>query len=158
MIIRLQMTTLRDFITAREAEIKSQVKALRAELGDLKKAKSALDPSSGEIESGEQQSGSVTIKDMVRAILKSDSSGLTATDILTKIKENFARDLGRTSLSPQLSRMKEDGEVVVRENLWFLVFVNDSIANGAENIEEEFLSGSTSNWDTDWEDDSEVPF
>lgn len=147
------MTTLRDFIAAREADIKSQMKALRSELGDLKIAKSALDPLSSEIEPGGLQSGSRTIKDMVRTILKSDSTGLTATDILAKIKENFDRDLGRTSLSPQLSRMKEDGEVIVNDNSWFLAVPLEEEITGSK-----FSSHTSSNWDSDWEDDSEVPF
>jgi hypothetical protein len=152
----MNMTTLRDFISTRESDIKAQIKALRAELSDLKTAKSALDSSSSQVESSGQQSGSVTIKDMVRSILKSDSTGLTATDLIIKIKENFDRDLERTSLSPQLSRMKEDGEVIVQENSWFLAVAADTVVIEEEVTEGELSSSPSNNWS--WADDSEVPF
>lgn len=111
-------TTLRDFIAGREAEIKEQMKALRTELAELKLAKSALDQTgSGQPQPVAQPTGP-TIKDMVREILKSDVLGLTSTQILREISERFGRDLERTSLSPQLSRMKQDGEVELIGETW----------------------------------------
>jgi hypothetical protein len=122
------MTTLRDFIVTRETDIKSQIKALKVELSDLKIAKSALDSQGGSISLETPTAVTKTIKDMIRDALKSATVGLTSTDILTKIIDQTGRQIERTSLSPQLTRMKADGEVTLVDNLWFLADAPDFAA------------------------------
>lgn len=155
------MTTLRDFISTRESEIKAQIKALRAELGDLKVAKSALDPHGSALGADSAPSATKTIKEMIRDVLKSNPQGLTSTEILIKINEFSARKIERTSLSPQLSRMKEDDEVTLQNNFWFLTGIGEFARNAAESQFIDLEAGSfgpnTENWDYE-EDDSEVPF
>ena len=63
----------------------------------------------------------MTIKQMVMQVLKDKPKGLNAHEILVEINWNFDRHLVRTSLSPQLSRLKDDGKIVARNKLWFRV-------------------------------------
>lgn len=111
-------TTLRDFMDAREAAIKEQIKALRAEMAEIKVARQAL--SAGMTDSTtSRDNASLTIKDMVRAILEAAPKGMTAHDILASIKADYGKDIERTSLSPQLSRLKADNEVWLEGDRWF---------------------------------------
>jgi hypothetical protein len=112
-------TTLRDFIAQRESEIRDQVKALRAELRELQVAKAALDGQEGTPPA--PKSGGMTIKDMALAVLNSKTAepGLTSHEILAGIKAEFDREIDRTSLSPQLSRLKEGGDVFLAGDRWF---------------------------------------
>tara|TARA_R110002094_G_scaffold210256_1_gene180633 strand:- start:69 stop:554 length:486 start_codon:yes stop_codon:yes gene_type:complete len=131
------MTTLRDFMTNRESDIKAQIKALRGELADLKLAKSALDSSESATSTNKSATANTkTIKEMVRDVLKSAHTGLTSTEILTEINTPPDQHVERTSLSPQLSRMKEQGEVKLIDNMWFLTDGPDfDFADKNENAE-----------------------
>lgn len=52
-----------------------------------------------------------TIKERVKRILDGYPSGLTSGQILTILKTNGLPDLARESLSPQLTRLKKEGEI-----------------------------------------------
>lgn len=111
-------TTLRDFIAQREADIRDQQKALKTELRELLIAKSALDaqPPTSASAAG---SSNPTIKDMAREVLSGQPNGLNSSGILDGIRKLFARDIERTSLSPQLSRLKDEGELILNGEVWF---------------------------------------
>ena len=111
-------TTLRDFISNREAEIREQLKALKAEQKELQVAKAALD---GQEPSAAPKGAGQTIKDMARFVLNTEwaKDGRTAHEILAGIKEEFGREIDRTSLSPQLSRLKADDEIGLIGEKWF---------------------------------------
>jgi hypothetical protein len=117
--------TLRDFLASREAEIREQIKLLRAELAELKKAKSAIeqpDGASDEAADAEvRDSGRITIKEMVRTIFARPEAaqGMVAGEILEAVERTFNTKLERTSLSPQLSRLRESGDVVLQDGRWF---------------------------------------
>jgi len=53
----------------------------------------------------------MTIKDMVLEILPKHPDGLTALEILAHIEQDFGQSIMRTSLSPQLSRLKSSGKI-----------------------------------------------
>lgn len=112
-------TTLRAFLDERETSIKGQLKALRAELAEIKVARQALDVGSIEVTSATNSAGP-TIKEMVRRVLESAPLGMTSNDILASIKAEFSKEIERTSLSPQLSRLKSEGEVVLVNDNWYL--------------------------------------
>lgn len=112
-------TTLRDFIDSRETAIKEQIKALRAELAEIKLARQALNGGAQDLQTSPNNS-SPTIKEMVRTILDAAPSGLTAHQILEKINSDYGKDIERTSLSPQLSRLKSDNEVFLDGDMWML--------------------------------------
>jgi hypothetical protein len=110
--------TLRDFIASRKAEIRDQQRALKTELKELLLAEAALDPQS-EVTSASTGLPPLTIKEMARQVLAGQPNGLNSSGILDAIKKMFDRDLERTSLSPQLSRLKEEGELVLNGDTWF---------------------------------------
>ncbi len=116
------MTTLRTFLSQRETEIKSQIKALRAELSEVQTAKSALE--NGVVqnikEADPQSNGQQTIKEMVIEVLKEAPEGLEANDIIDRINLFYGKKIQRTSLSPQLTRLKRDEKIQLNENLWKL--------------------------------------
>jgi hypothetical protein len=58
------------------------------------------------------------IKGMVLGALQEAKTGLTAQQIIAAIQTTFGYDLPRTSLSPQLTRLKRDGKVTVRDSIW----------------------------------------
>ena len=61
-----------------------------------------------------------TIKEMVlRLLTEAYPSGLTALEILEGIQKRWMPGLERTSLSPQLTRLKNDALVVNRVGKWF---------------------------------------
>jgi hypothetical protein len=119
------MGTLRDFIAARRAEIKGQIQDLKSELVELDKAESAI-ASDGEMATSQGNAPRPAkrrridggIKNMVLQSLLMNFSGLTANSILESIKVIYGIEVARTSLSPQLSRLKNDGKVAVENSIW----------------------------------------
>ena len=111
-------TTLRDFIASRKSEIRDQLKALKIELKELLVAETALE---GQDVAPTPASSGPTIKDMARFVLGTNTAkdGLTSSEILAYIKTEFDREIDRTSLSPQLSRLKDAGEVALEGEKWF---------------------------------------
>lgn len=69
-----------------------------------------------------------TIKDYVVQVLSESKRGMSALDILTAINERFGKDYDRTSLSPQLSRLRQDGVVGLRGPIWYLITGGGSIS------------------------------
>lgn len=61
-----------------------------------------------------------SIKEAVLEVLDSLGIGLTALDLLGAINTKFNTDYPRTSLSPQLSRLKAEGKITRDGNLWSL--------------------------------------
>jgi len=62
----------------------------------------------------------LTIKEMVLVILKDHPNGLIALDILSEINTHFNQTFVRTSLSPQLSRLKRSGDLDKIGKYWLL--------------------------------------
>ncbi len=62
-----------------------------------------------------------TIKDEVMKILEKNKDGLIALDILAELNKKRSEPLVRTSLSPQLSRLKRAGYIQLIGSLWRLV-------------------------------------
>lgn len=64
-----------------------------------------------------------TIMQAVIEVLKSKPDGMTAQEILAEINENyFDGTVARTSLSPQLSRLKDrDKKIELKGTRWFLL-------------------------------------
>ncbi|WP_291365727.1 hypothetical protein [Acetobacter sp. UBA5411] len=116
--------TLRTFLDQREADIKDQLKKLKQELCDIRKARDALasdlKEDSGNLRSSANRSSKVTIKDMIRTVLQEERHGLHANEIIEKIKQSFNKDIGRPSLSPQLSRLKQEKLITFLNDAWIL--------------------------------------
>ncbi len=61
-----------------------------------------------------------TIKQMIVLVLEESESGLDAWTILNEINSRWQKDLARTSLSPQLSRLKHEGILIYVNQKWLL--------------------------------------
>ncbi len=57
---------------------------------------------------------------MVVAALRDRPNGGDAYAIINAIKEKYGKDIPRPSMSPQLSRLKEDGYLELRNGNWCL--------------------------------------
>lgn len=116
----MEKLSLREFIDRRESEIKEIRAALLLELKELKAARGAIDashPLSGPTErrgaSGVEVivDSAPTIKEMVLSTLLLRQKSATSDQISDWIKEDFGKFIERSSLSPQLSRLRVDGKL-----------------------------------------------
>jgi hypothetical protein len=106
--------TLRDFINAREADVKAQIKALNDELRELRAAKSAIDGStSAPVE--RSPSNRLTHRDMIVSVLDDRPSGGTSDKVIEWVAEKFGAEISQASISSQLSRAKSDGVVSLEQ-------------------------------------------
>lgn len=121
------MTGLRDFIAKRRSEIHTEMAKLRAELEELQAAERAVSSSAATVDNmpvtpppsfGTTSSDGMTIKQYVMDILVQHASGLTAREIITAICDAHGVAIERTSLSPQLSRLKSEGKITLIGRKW----------------------------------------
>ena len=65
-------------------------------------------------------------KDKVRHALKTQyPQGATARELLQYINSNWGRQVKRASLSPQLSRLRQEGVITVENSIWKLVTIEE---------------------------------
>lgn len=124
---------LSDFLARRRLVLKAELEATNRRLAEIEKeiialdaaenaAKSVLESIDDLSESSSLSRGSKerTIIDGVLDILKRHKNGLIALDILRELNMERAHPLERSSLSPQLSRMKARGMVNLVGANWVL--------------------------------------
>jgi hypothetical protein len=132
------MTTTRDFLVKRQAEIQKklepliqqrseterEIAVLERELSDVRSAADALGMVNRLPESNlgvtRREAPTPTIKEAALQILRDFPEGLIALDILAKINERYDLRLVRSSLSPQLTRLMRDGKLVAHDSVWRL--------------------------------------
>lgn len=121
------MTELTDFIAQRKAELQARRDTLEAELGPIRMELSELQRVDAALAGQasftrrrrnrrltvEPSHGS--IQGMCLRAVRDAPAGLTATEIQGWVSANLGRDVARTSLAPQLSRMCADGWLVNNE-------------------------------------------
>lgn len=115
------MDSLREFIATRREEVKRQIAALKVELRELNLAEAAIKTGMPEVQSSSiLNSGrsKPTIKDMVLAVLSNRPTGAEASEIVDLIENEFGEQIARSSLSPQLSRLKEEGLIELAGRIW----------------------------------------
>lgn len=103
----------------RELELVAELERLRTEIASINAALAALSsrPSSETV--GDKPK--MTIKEGVIEVLKRVyPEGLTALSILERLRADIGLDYPRTSLSPQLSRLKNEEKVILKGNVWYL--------------------------------------
>ncbi len=107
----LDIARLREVLPAKQSELASW----NAELDQIQSALRAIEET--EIKS------QLTIKQAVLEVLNDHRDGMTALEILAGINTRyFGGRIVRSSLSPQLSRLKDnDGKIELRGNKWFLL-------------------------------------
>jgi len=99
---------------------------LRLELADIRRMKALRAMPVVEVvrQAGDRPASQfphLTIKQLVlKALAQHCPNGATANELLAVIDLAYNRDLTRTSLSPQLSRLKEEGKIRVEKRRWFL--------------------------------------
>ena len=127
------MTTLKSFMENRKLEILNQIEDLKSELAQLEIAQSAINESGKKYKNYISElnlyteNKPITIKGMILKVLEQENSPLTAIEILNLINTRFNKDLERTSLSPQLSRLKEEGSVSYDSKYWTLAEPETSV-------------------------------
>ncbi len=76
--------------------------------------------------------GPRTVKEMVVQLLDEEyPAGLTALEILDGIKKRWKPDLDRTTLSPQLTRLKKQTSIRNDKTRWFLVVKETEAPDGS---------------------------
>lgn len=134
------METLSQFITRRlkeleelEAPLRQQLSAILVEREQLQRATLAAippppargaNPANQQMEQARRTRRTIpekTIKDAVVEVLGAKGAGMTALEMLAAINLKFGTDYPRTSLSPQLSRLKADGKIEREGIVWRLV-------------------------------------
>lgn len=129
----------KDYISARKRELLEQIEALKGQVADLEAMESVLKqrhakgteyrqaPLEDEPENAlgvasaitPRQRFGKTIKQMVLEVLDA-MPGLLSSEVLDAINAKYAIVLERTSLSPQLSRLKAEDQIVAFNNRWRL--------------------------------------
>lgn len=146
------METLATFIWKRlqelsvlEAEVQARMDELHAERDQLRKAALAAgietdsppeqkaSQKTEEIQQRRFQSvirklPTVTLKQAVLIVLKEQGHPMQALDILDAINKKFDADFPRTSLSPQLSRLKDDNLLERDGRIWHLTEIGSVAA------------------------------
>lgn len=132
-----------DFLTDRIKSLESKIQEIEAELAPLKselaEARKALHAISGAFLSSETQAvvgdsdiaaqpeistvAGLTMKQLtVRALRDHFVDGATAAQLLDYFASEWGRtDIMRSSFSPQLSRLKQDGVIYLNGRTWHLV-------------------------------------
>lgn len=115
--------TTQEFIAERTKVIQSEIKALRDELAALKSLKAALSGSKSP-ESGASKTRRVsghTFQEMIVDVLNDLVDGAAdANYIIDLIDKKFKKKIQRSSISPQLSRLKAKGVLDLNDNVWSL--------------------------------------
>jgi hypothetical protein len=132
----MQSSQLQDFLSAhyaglaaRETEMSAQLEAVRAEMERVRKAAEAAgvelheSPAPNLILRCEPPSpprANETMKEAALAILENEPRGLLANQILEKMNKRLGTEYARSSLSPQLSRLKDEKKIELFKDRWIL--------------------------------------
>jgi len=128
--------TIRDILAARRTELESQVKGLMIELAQIDAAEKAIESvqsgfeAQADFRAVSQPTGNVdrsaskprggTIKDWICKALAANPSGLETESVILAVKQLDGPEVLRSSMSPQLSRLKSDGVINQVGRLWVL--------------------------------------
>lgn len=111
-------------VTPLASEIVRLREELSAKIGEANALNSELDQINAAIRAMEVETKNLpTIMQAVLEVLREHPDGMTALEILAEINTRyFGGRIERTSLSPQLSRLKDrDGKIDLRGSKWLLL-------------------------------------
>lgn len=157
------MKTTQDFLKERRAEVERAKRAALAEAArpfdiELQKIDAALkavgsftlrsdEPSP--VESTDDASPraktkaiGMTLKEMIIVVLRAHQGGMDALSILAAINDRWEIGLARTSLSPQLSRLKAEGKLRLVGKDWSLVQKDEAPDAGTSGASSVGVAGS----------------
>lgn len=85
-----------------------------------------------------------TMKAAAVAVLRKADRGLTARELLPLINQHLGTEYPRSSLSPQLSRLKREGFITLEGSVWMLTPENEKASdrNAGEQSSEAFQSSA----------------
>ena len=117
---------LRDYLAQRREEIEQQMKALRAELSEIKIAEAALGgaPLNKTVVRSANGPAAIregSIKDWVLKALMHFSIPMETEQIIDAVQRIGGPAVNRNSMTPQLSRLKGDKLITLEGRLWRLV-------------------------------------
>ena len=120
--------TLRAFIDRRLRELRDAETPLREHMNEIDRERKELEKTAKLIgmegvyrqDAERAEAQKKTMKEAVVEILSAVPRGLTALDILRELNTRMNTTYPRTSLSPQLSRLKQEGKVTQSGIVWSL--------------------------------------
>jgi hypothetical protein len=131
----MEKDSLLSFITRRLAELKREEEPLLARLAQIKLEREQLRKASlaAGIESHEQTQqlrdvskrpprrlATKTLKEAIVEILSEKQNGLSAAEILHDLNSRHNASFARASLSPQISRLRQEGRIELTGHIWHL--------------------------------------
>lgn len=156
------METLTEFIARRyreldaaEEPLRRQIEAIRQERDQMRRAALAagiaIDATAAEgapaVEAervpARRRQASATLKEAVVEILRREGRGMTALQILPLVNEFLGHEYPRTSLSPQLSRLKVEGVIDRNGVIWTLVEPASETNEAADDVSEQETSAAS---------------
>lgn len=110
-------------LKSQKAQLENEIAALQSRLSRVIAAIEAL--TAGDLfdelqEDYARRRPSGTLKQMAYTVLYEANEPMTAQQILKAIYDKFGQTIERTSMSPQLSRLGQDGVLIRRDNLWLI--------------------------------------
>lgn len=112
--------TTQEFINTRSKVILKQIKDLREELTALRNLKSTLSGKSNN-DKAKKNRINMTFQEMIIDVLNDlPSKGAEALKIIDLIKQKHGKTILRSSISPQLSRLKDKAVLELNDNIWTL--------------------------------------
>jgi hypothetical protein len=117
------MSSVEEMLVKRLADIKEEMKLLAAERGKVKAALQAVRSISAQEIANKPATSELTFKDKIKIALADEFEfiGATANDILEFCNKRWPdQPMIRSSLSPQLSRLKAEREIDLMGKHWVL--------------------------------------
>lgn len=129
-------TTVKELLDQREKELKESIADARNELKMVRAAREAVERDQPVKKLGVT---GPTIKEMILHVLADKPAGETAESIIQLILRTFQKEVPRTSISPQLSRLKVEGRIVYLDEVkrWKQPDPNGTESNRNLTFEEE---------------------
>lgn len=117
--------SLKNYLAERRAEVEAQIKALKAELTEIRVAEEALSGNGGgrsvlNTSRGPAVVRDGSIKDWIIKALTINPFGLETDNVINEIVQMGGPTVERSSVTPQLSRLKSSGLIEKRGRLWQL--------------------------------------
>jgi hypothetical protein len=151
------LETLSEFIARRKQEItvaeealKEQLHLLLEERLRLKRAENAFAGAPNQApyvlrQAKERRQPRGAIKRAILKTLENAPDGMDALNIVSTINYRAGSNFARTSISPQLSRLKNDGFVIVTRKIWKLAPNGDEETSLAQRTEPPIFKGTPKN-------------
>lgn len=109
------------FVGERKAELLRELQELEAAerlYRESRKAQRATESAKEQDQGVEIELKRPSIKEAVMIIIQENPRGLTAREIMLRIRERWDWDIARTSLSPQLSRLGYEQKLINQNSVW----------------------------------------